>query len=67
MNNSIIDTFEMKWEGRFNQLSGKAKEKWGDLTDDVFEEAEGNAKKLVGKIQEKTGESMEEIQKKLSQ
>ena len=28
--------------GNWKQLKGQMKAKWGDLTDDVFDEAEGN-------------------------
>lgn len=54
-----------KWEGKFDQLTGKAKETWADLTDDVFLKAEGNVDQLIGNIKEKTGETEEEIARKL--
>jgi len=45
------DTFEGKW----NELKGKAKEKWGKLTDDDLLTVEGKKDQLVGKLQEKYG------------
>ncbi|KGM52899.1 hypothetical protein N792_01305 [Lysobacter concretionis Ko07 = DSM 16239] len=52
MNNDIIS-------GKWSQLKGKAKAKWGDLSDDVFDVAEGNAEYLSGKLQERYGWSRE--------
>lgn len=41
--------------GKWKQVKGKAQVKWGDLTDDVFDVAEGNREYLTGKLQEKYG------------
>ena len=41
--------------GKWDQLKGKAQAKWGDLTDDDFDVAEGNAEYLSGKLQERYG------------
>lgn len=59
------NNMKLKWEGRWDQLTGKAKQTWGDLTDDDLDVAEGNYEELVGKIKERTGESREEIEEKL--
>lgn len=48
MNKDIIS-------GKWSQVKGKAKAKWGDLTDDVFDVAEGNSEYLSGKLQERYG------------
>lgn len=56
----------LKWEGRWDQLKGKAKQAWGDLTDDDLDVAEGNYEELVGRIKERTGESREEIEERLN-
>jgi len=37
-------------KGKWNQLMGSAKERWGELTDDELTEAEGNYEVLVGKL-----------------
>lgn len=54
-----------KWEGRWDQLKGKAKQSWGELTDDDLDVAEGNFDEFVGRIKERTGETREEIEKRL--
>ena len=41
--------------GMWKQLKGKVKQQWGELTDDVFDVAEGDGKYLAGKLQEQYG------------
>ena len=63
-----MDSFtRTKWEGRWDQVKGRARQIWGDLTDDEMDVAEGNFEELVGKIKERTGESAEAIQDRLDQ
>ena len=59
-----INTQEL--QGQWNQLQGKVKEKWGQLTDDDLRIQGGNLDQLVGKIQQKTGEGREAIEKFLT-
>ncbi len=56
---------KIKWEGRWDQLKGKVKQTWGDITDDDLDVAEGNYDELVGRIKERTGETQEEIERRL--
>jgi len=51
--------------GRWHELKGKIKAKWGDLTDDEITEAEGKYEELAGKIQSKYGGVKEKIQKEI--
>ncbi|MFA7329480.1 MAG: CsbD family protein [Candidatus Delongbacteria bacterium] len=51
--------------GKWEQLKGRAKMAWGELTDDDFTKAEGSADKLFGVIQEKFGDDRETIKAKL--
>ena len=37
-------------EGKWEQLKGKAKEKWGKLTDDDWKVVEGKRDQIAGKI-----------------
>lgn len=55
----------LKWEGRWDQLKGKAKQLWGSLTDDELESSKGDYDRTVGVIKEKTGETIEDIEGKL--
>ncbi len=61
----MSDSSKLKWEGRWDQLKGKAKQTWGDLTDDDVDVAEGEYDEMVGRIKERTGESREEIERRL--
>ena len=53
------DTMKGKW----TQVKGEIKRKWGKVTDDDLLVAEGNMDKLVGTIQERSGDQREAIQK----
>lgn len=59
------DEKRMQFEGKWDQVRGRVKESWGDLTDDELDQTEGKWDRLVGKIKEKTGETVETIQEKL--
>jgi uncharacterized protein YjbJ (UPF0337 family) len=57
----------MNWdqiEGKWNQLKGSAKQKWGKFTDDDLEYIAGHRDILIGKLQERYGYAKEEAQKK---
>lgn len=41
--------------GKWNQVKGQARTKWGELTDDDLDVREGNAEYLAGKLQERYG------------
>ena len=53
--------------GKWDQIKGKAKKAWGELTDDDFKKAEGSTDKLYGLIQQKFGDTKEAIKAKLDQ
>lgn len=50
-------------EGKWKQMKGHAKEKWGKLTDDDLDEIQGKQQILVGKIQERYGHDREAARK----
>ena len=43
----------MMLKSKWNQMKGKAKERWGKLTDDDLDKVEGQFEQLVGVVQEK--------------
>lgn len=53
--------------GNWNQLKGKVKEKWGQLSDRELDEVKGNVDQLIGLVQKKTGEARGQIEKFLDQ
>lgn len=52
-------------KGEWNQIKGKVKQEWAELTDDDLTHAEGSFDKLVGKIQERYGETKEAVEKQV--
>jgi uncharacterized protein YjbJ (UPF0337 family) len=46
----------------WHQIKGKAKERWGKLTDDDLKQLEGRAEQLAGKLQERYGLVREEAE-----
>jgi len=57
----------MTLEGRWDQVRGKVKERWGKLTDDDIKQIEGKREKLEGKIKERYGFQEEEARKQVAQ
>ena len=49
-------------QGNWNEIKGKLRSKWGELTDDDLQVFNGNLEQLVGTIQRKTGEARECIE-----
>ncbi len=47
--------------GHWNEVRGKLKEKWGQLSDDDLRSFSGSIDQLVGRIQEKTGATRDAI------
>jgi uncharacterized protein YjbJ (UPF0337 family) len=54
-------------EGNWNQIKGRVKQRWGQLTDDDLRTVEGHANELVGLIQKKTGQARDEIERVLDE
>jgi uncharacterized protein YjbJ (UPF0337 family) len=52
---------KLRIKGNWNEMKGKIKQQWGDLTDDDLRYEEGKEDELLGRIQQKTGKSREEI------
>ena len=52
-------------EGKWKQLKGSVKEKWGELTDDELDKAAGRFDKLAGLIQERYGYAKDQAEQEL--
>jgi len=59
-----MNTTELK--GNWDELKGKLKQKYAQLTDDDLMFAEGKQDELYGKLQQKLGKTKEEIHKIIS-
>lgn len=55
-----------QFQGQWNQLKGKIKEKWGKLTDDDLTQINGKRDQLLGKIQQKYGLAKEKAEEEIS-
>ena len=58
------------WEqiaGKWKQVKGETKKKWGKLTDDEIMQVEGNRDILAGKLQEKYGIAKEDVNKQIDE
>lgn len=56
-----MDKLEIK--GGWNELKGKIKQSYGDLTDDDLTYEEGKDDEMLGKLQQKTGKTRDELVK----
>jgi len=54
------------FEGKFKEISGEIKKKWGQLTDDDIKKTQGNAQALAGIVQQKMGVEKEEATRDVS-
>jgi uncharacterized protein YjbJ (UPF0337 family) len=54
------------FQGRWNQIKGKVREKWGQLTDDDFTQIGGQKDQLVGRVQERYGLAKEEAEREVN-
>lgn len=52
---------KLKFNGTWNEVKGKLKQKYADLTDDDLLFAEGKDDELLGRLQQKTGETKENL------
>jgi len=48
-------------QGNWNEIKGKLRNKWGQLSNDDLQAFDGNVDRLVGLIQRKTGEARESV------
>jgi uncharacterized protein YjbJ (UPF0337 family) len=53
---------EQTLKGNWNEIKGKIRNRWGQLTSDDLQAAQGNFEQLVGLIQRKTGETRSAIE-----
>ena len=52
-------------KGKWKQVRGRVKERWGNLTDDDLDTIDGHSEHLAGKLQEKYGWTKEKAQQEL--
>ena len=56
---------ELNLKGNWNEVKGKLKQKYGQLTDDDLTFAEGKHEELLGRLQQKLGKSKEDLRSEI--
>ena len=59
----VMEKLEVK--GAWNEVKGKLKQKYGQLTDDDLAYEEGQEDQMYGRLQQKLGKTKDEIKKEL--
>ena len=54
-------------EGKWNQVKGDFKQKYGKVTDDDTTFADGKFDEMLGRLQEQTGKAKEELKKEIAE
>ena len=54
---------KLQIKGNWNEIKGKLKQKFADLTDDDLTFAEGKEDEVLGRLQQRLGKSEEEIRR----
>ena len=52
---------DLKIKGNWNEVKGKLKQKYGELTNDDLAYVEGKEDELLGRLQKKTGKAKEAL------
>jgi uncharacterized protein YjbJ (UPF0337 family) len=56
---------KLQFKGGWNEVKGKLKQKYAQLTDDDLSFAEGKDEELLGRLQQKLGKSKEDLRREL--
>lgn len=56
-----MNSKELQLKGNWNELKGKIKQKYADLTDDDLKYEEGKDDELLGRLQQKIGKTKDEV------
>jgi uncharacterized protein YjbJ (UPF0337 family) len=56
---------KLQLKGSWNEVKGKLKQKYAQLTDDDLTFAEGKDEELLGRLQQKLGKSKEDLRREL--
>jgi uncharacterized protein YjbJ (UPF0337 family) len=54
---------KLEIKGNWNEVKGKLKQKYGQLTDDDLVFAEGKDDELLGRLQKRLGQTKEDLRK----
>ncbi len=57
---------DLTLKGNWNEIKGKLKQKYSELSDDDLAFTEGKEDELLGRLQKKLGKTKDEIKKELA-
>jgi uncharacterized protein YjbJ (UPF0337 family) len=60
-----ITMTKLQLKGSWNEVKGKLKQKYAQLTDDDLAFAEGKDDELLGRLQQRLGKSKEDLRKEI--
>ena len=60
-----ITMTKLEFKGSWNEVKGKLKQKYAQLSDDDLTFAEGKDDELLGRLQQKLGKSKEDLRKEI--
>ena len=58
---------KLELKGSWNEVKGRLKQKYADLTDDDLSFTEGKDEELLGRLQQKLGRTKEQIRQEISE
>ena len=56
---------KLQFKGSWNEVTGKLRQKYAQLTDDDLAFGEGKADELLGRLQQKLGKSKEDLRREI--
>jgi uncharacterized protein YjbJ (UPF0337 family) len=62
----IIAMTNLGFKGSWNELKGKLKQKYGQLTDDDLAFSEGKEDEFLGRLQKKLGRTKEDLRREIA-
>ena len=67
INSPMNTTTKLEFKGTWNELKGKLKQKYAQLTDDDLLFAEGQDEELLGRLQKRLGETRDKIRRTIAE
>ncbi len=61
------DMTTMNLKGHWNEIKGKLKQKYAQLTDDDLQFVEGKEDELLGRMQQRLGKNKEELRREIEE
>lgn len=56
-----MENWKLKLKGNWNEVKGKMKQAYADLTDDDLKREEGKDDEMIGRVQQRLGKTKDEV------